>query len=34
MTTTEELIVNKAKDKWKKLIAHSWRRIKLLLEES
>ena len=28
MTTGEELKVDKARDKWRKLIAHGWRRTK------
>ena len=34
MTTREELKVDKARDKWKKLISKGWRRTKLVWEES
>ena len=34
MTTREELKVDKARDKWKKLIAQGWRRIKPVWENS
>ena len=34
MTTREELKVDKARDKWGKLIAQGWRRTKPVWEES
>ena len=34
MTIREELKVDKARDKWKKLIAQGWRRTKPVWEES
>ena len=33
MTTREELKVDKARDEWRKLIAHGWRRTKPVWEE-
>jgi len=33
MTTREELIVDKARDEWRKLIAHGWRRTKPVWED-
>ncbi len=33
MTTREELKVDKARDEWRKLIAHGWRRIKPVWED-
>ena len=34
MTTREELKVDKARDEWRKLIAHGWRRTKPVWEDS
>ena len=34
MTTREELKVDKARDEWRKLIVHSWRRTKQVWEDS
>ena len=34
ITTRAELKVDKARDKWKKLIAHGWRRTKQVWEDS
>ena len=34
MTTREELKVDKARDEWKKFIAHGWRRTKPVWEDS
>ena len=34
MTTREELIVDKAREEWKKLIAQGWRRTKPVWEKS
>ena len=33
MTTREELKVDKARDEWRKLIAHGWRRVKPVWED-
>jgi len=33
MTTREELKVDKARDEWRKLIAHGWRRTKPVWED-
>ena len=33
MTTREELKVDKARDEWRKLIAHGWRRNKPVWED-
>ncbi len=33
MTTREELKVDEARDEWRKLIAHGWRRTKLVLDD-
>jgi len=33
MTTREELKVDKSRDKWRKLIAHGWRRTKPVWED-
>ena len=34
MTTREELKADKARDEWRKLIAHGWRRTKPVWEDS
>ena len=34
MTTREELKVDKARDEWRKLIAHGWRKTKPVWEDS
>ena len=34
ITTREQLIIDKARDEWKKFIAKSWRRTKQVWEDS